>query len=316
MSTRPILRALSTAGFGPPFLALVALVAMLWTPASLAEPCLQSPRMHALDFWLGQWDVSQGGELVGTNTIETTLDGCAIFEHWRDVAGGEGTSLFYYDRGAARWKQVWVTEQALAVGGAKEKTEQVEFTARGRIRFQGQYPAAQPGTTITDRTTLTRQDDGTVRQLIEISTDAGRTWRTGFDAIYRATVRSACSTARDAVAAAPLALIDSNNRRDLEGILAGYTDDAVWLSPDQGVVNRSAFRARYESLFRDNRLAYSAEITQAQAAGSLGFARGRIRGTITPLDGSPARTVNDTFLALTRCESGRWRVSHLMWSHH
>ena len=76
--------------------------------------------MHALDFWLGQWDVSQDGQLVGTTTIETTLDGCAIFEHWRDAAGGKGTSLFYYDRGTARWKQVWVTEHALAVGGAKE----------------------------------------------------------------------------------------------------------------------------------------------------------------------------------------------------
>lgn len=141
--------------------------------------------MHALDFWLGQWDVSQRGQLVGTNTIETTLDGCAIFEHWRDVEGGQGTSLFYYDRGAARWKQVWVTEQALAVGGTKEKIEQIEFTASGRIRFQGQYAAVEHERTITDRTTLTREQDGTVRQLIEISKDAGRTWHTTFDAIYR-----------------------------------------------------------------------------------------------------------------------------------
>jgi hypothetical protein len=141
--------------------------------------------MHALDFWLGQWEVSQGGQLVGTNTIEATLEGCAILEHWRDVAGGQGTSLFYYDRGAARWKQVWVTEQALAVGGTKEKVEQREFTASGRIRFQGQYPAHEHERTITDRTTLTREPDGTVRQVIEISPDAGRTWRTIFDALYR-----------------------------------------------------------------------------------------------------------------------------------
>jgi hypothetical protein len=89
----------------------------------------------------------------------------------------------------------------------------------------------------------------------------------------------------------------------------------VWLSPDQGVVRRSAFRARYESVFRDNRLAYAAEITEAGASGFLGFVRGRIGGTITPLDGTPPRSINDTFLALTRCEAGRWRVSHLMWSH-
>jgi hypothetical protein len=84
-----------TAGFGPPFFALVG-IGMLCATASQAEECRDSPRMHVLDFWLGQWDVSQGGQLVGTNTIETTLDGCAIFEHWRDADGGKGTSLFYY----------------------------------------------------------------------------------------------------------------------------------------------------------------------------------------------------------------------------
>jgi len=173
-----------TAGFGPPPF-LLATVMVLWATSSHAEQCKESPRMHALDFWLGHWDVSQDGQLVGTNTVKTTLDGCAIFEHWRDAAGGQGMSLFYYFRGAARWKQVWVTEQALAVGGTKEKSEQVEFTANGRIRFQGQYPAHEHERTITDRTTLTREQDGTVRQVIEISRDGGHTWRTIFDAVYR-----------------------------------------------------------------------------------------------------------------------------------
>ena len=112
-----------------------------------------------------------------------------------------------------------------------------------------------------------------------------------------------------------LTTLEANNRRDLEGVLAGYPDDAVWLSPDQGLVDRSAFRQRYASLFRDRRPAYTAEIVEAHSDGELGYVRGRIGGTLTPLDGSPARPVNDTFLALTRCESGRWRVSHLTWSH-
>jgi uncharacterized protein (TIGR02246 family) len=118
------------------------------------------------------------------------------------------------------------------------------------------------------------------------------------------------------VAAAPQLLIDNNNRRDVEGVLAGYTEDAVWLSPDQPVMRgRKNFRSRYESLFRDNKLDYTAEITEAHADGPLGYAWGKIRGTSTPLDGSPARSVEDTFLAITRCESGRWLVSHLIWSH-
>lgn len=83
---------------------------------------------------------------------------------------------------------------------------------------------------VMDRTTLTRQDDGKVRQLNEATADNGQTWRTTFDAIYQ----------------------------------------------------RSSSQPT---------------------------------GTITPLDGSPAREIDDTFLAITRCESGRWLVSHLVWSH-
>jgi len=36
-----------------------------------------------------------------------------------------------------------------------------------------------------DRTTLTPQADGTVRQIIEQSDDGGTSWRATFDAVYR-----------------------------------------------------------------------------------------------------------------------------------
>jgi ketosteroid isomerase-like protein len=287
----------------------ICVVLAFWAVTSQAEECRQAPRMRALDFWIGKWDVSQNGQLDGTDTVEATLDGCAVLEHWRDVEGGEGSSLFYYDVSDDVWKQVWVTDQALHLGGMKEKIEQKELTSNTRIRFEGAI----------DRTTLTREPDGKVHQLIERRVDDGKSWRTTFDAIYQRSSSqptAACSSSRDAVAAAPLLLIDNNNRRDVEGVLAGYTEDAIWLSPDQPAVHgRKNFRPRYESLFRDNKLAYTAEITEAHADGALGYAWGKIRGTSTPLDGSPARSVEDTFMAVTHCESGRWLVSHLIWSH-
>lgn len=287
---------------------LMCVVLAFWSVTAQAQECRQTPRMHALDFWIGRWEVSQNGQLVGTNTIESTLNGCAVLEHWRDIEGGEGTSFFYYDQSADIWKQVWITDHALMRGGTKEKLEQKEYTSSSRIRFQG-----------IDRTTLTREADGKVRQLIESPAGDGKTWRTSFDAIYQRSsskADSACSSASDAVAAAPRLLIDNNNRGDVKGVLAGYTEDASWLSPDQPVVRgRANFRPRYESLFRDNKLDYTAEITEARADGSLGYAWGKIRGTSTPLDGGPARPVEDTFLAITRCESGHWLVSHLIWSH-
>ena len=44
------------------------------------------------------------------------------------------------------------------------------------------------GSGYLDRKTLTRIDGDSVRQLIEISTDAGAAWRSVFDATYRGRV--------------------------------------------------------------------------------------------------------------------------------
>jgi uncharacterized protein (TIGR02246 family) len=123
-----------------------------------------------------------------------------------------------------------------------------------------------------------------------------------------------CDLSSRAVGAAATALIDHDNRRDLEGVLAGYTDDVIWLTPQGDVIQgKDALRPRYESMFQ-NEVALAIEILEARGAGEIGYARGVTGGTLTPPNGEPAQRVNGKFLAITRCESGRWRVSHLMWS--
>jgi uncharacterized protein (TIGR02246 family) len=125
-----------------------------------------------------------------------------------------------------------------------------------------------------------------------------------------------CDASPQAVAGAPLALIAANNRRDVEAVLDGYTEDAVWLPPGEiPVRGRLRFRERYASLFGAHVLRLAAEIDESRAEGPIGFARGRILGVRIPLDGSPPQRVDDVFLAITRCEDARWRVSHLAWSH-
>jgi hypothetical protein len=149
-----------------------------------AEDCRDAPRLHALDFWLGHWAVSSDGETAGNNTIESILGGCAITERWTDVRGRAGFSLFYYDRNADSWKQVWVTESSLVAGDTKEKKEIRNMTTASAIRFQGRYHGDAPGVMIEDRTTLTREAADRVRQIIEISTDGGKTWHTTFEGYY------------------------------------------------------------------------------------------------------------------------------------
>src|SRR4051812_44383861 len=99
------------------------LVLVLAAPAraQTGAGCESDSTYSALDFWLGEWDVLVGDQVVGTNRITRVLKGCAILEEWRDTMGGEGRSLFYVEPGTHRWEQVWVTDDAGQVGGTKEK---------------------------------------------------------------------------------------------------------------------------------------------------------------------------------------------------
>ncbi len=77
----------------------------------------------------------------------------------------------------------WVGEWAANPGGVKEKTL-VEQTEGNGVRFQGTI-SRPDGSRYLDRTTLTPNADGSVRQLIEVSTDDGESWSPTFDAFYR-----------------------------------------------------------------------------------------------------------------------------------
>ena len=162
-----------------------ALAAVLCVVEPAFSACGSEPRLHALDFWLGTWSVSSNGETVGTDVVESILDGCAVLERWTDALGGKGVGLFWFDPVAHVWKQVWVTDDALQPFGTKEKSEVREFTTDSRVQFAGRHAAGTSGGTVLDRTTLTRLESGAVHQRIEISGDDGRTWETVFDADYR-----------------------------------------------------------------------------------------------------------------------------------
>jgi len=146
----------------------------------LASGC-DAPDYHRLDFWIGDWNVvSASGEHLGTNRIDRILKGCAIQENWTEPTGEEGKSLFYFSPPDHRWKQVWVTDSAIDLGGLKEKRS-LPIAGNG-MRFQGELTAN--GRIILDRTTLVPQPDGRVRQTIETSSDGGTTWKVQFDAFY------------------------------------------------------------------------------------------------------------------------------------
>jgi len=163
---------------------LIAALFVLLVAAGDAEPpCRAADDGKALDFWLGEWTVTSedGVTPFGVNRIEMALDGCAIFENWTGSTGGEGKSLFSFDARRGVWDQVWVTGDTGKPGGVKHK--RLTQHVGGGVRFEGTL-ISENGAPYLDRTTLTPLGDGRVRQLIEISTDGGKSWRATFDGYY------------------------------------------------------------------------------------------------------------------------------------
>lgn len=168
----------------PRWFPLLVLAALGFCPPSAAgqEPgCTSDPTFNILDFWVGEWIVRVDGEKVGENRIEKVLSGCAIVEHWTDLSGAEGMSLFYYVSALDEWRQVWVTQTPRSPGGVKEKVMRARLVS-GAVQFEGDIPLSGGGSYV-DRTTLTPLEDGTVRQVIEVSRDRSL-WETVFNAVY------------------------------------------------------------------------------------------------------------------------------------
>ena len=153
--------------------------------AETAQVCRDGSNAKALDFWVGDWRVTDAKDasFQGEDRVERVLGGCAVIENWTGAdANDQGKSLFFYDAGTHRWDQVWVTLDTSRPGGLKQKSL-VAVTPEGGTRFQGNL-ALPDGRTILDRTTLTPMKDGRVHQVIEDSKDGGTTWAVSFDAIY------------------------------------------------------------------------------------------------------------------------------------
>jgi hypothetical protein len=135
---------------------------------------LRGEKVREFDFWLGNWRVisHQGGQELGTSSVERVLGGNVLHEHWVGSDGSEGESFNLFDRARNCWHQSWVGADGMLLlldgemrGGAMDLEGTTADGARQRIRW---WPQA----------------DGSVIQLWESSLDAGKTWECRFHGLY------------------------------------------------------------------------------------------------------------------------------------
>ncbi|HSC63802.1 MAG TPA: hypothetical protein VLD35_09225 [Caldimonas sp.] len=147
-------------------------------PEAPAKAC-QSVEHRQFDFWVGHWEVfGPAGKKVGENRIELIADGCALLEQWTGQGGVTGKSLNIYDAVDRRWHQTWVDNGGtllMLAGRLVDRSMVMSMT--------GPSPT-DPQVTVQQRITWTPAGDGSVRQLWELSSDAGTTWTVLFDGRY------------------------------------------------------------------------------------------------------------------------------------
>lgn len=136
---------------------------------------------HALDFWLGAWDVRTGqDQQAGSSIVELTADGCSVLEHWTSPPGLRrfiGVGLHVHDPATKSWRQIWSDSTARVV-------DMKGVQLNDGFRYEWRAPDAT-GRVLDKRYTLTQTDGGGVRQLGERSADGGKTWTMEYEYRYR-----------------------------------------------------------------------------------------------------------------------------------
>lgn len=175
-------------GIGPvPFLylLLVALSGLL-SPASLEKTRAQpgakpadrpaKPERKQLQFWVGEWEVTDKDKKIGTSTIQWIADGQAILENYSQP-GFSGKSLTFIDGVLGKWRQTWVDSQGRVSDFVGEYKE-------GAMRFEGNTHTAD-GKKLARRMVLQPLESAGVRHYSERSDDGGKTWVKLYDYTYR-----------------------------------------------------------------------------------------------------------------------------------
>jgi hypothetical protein len=152
---------------------------------TLAPASCDTPAHHQLDFWLGDWQVFDGGtsQLVAISQVEKHSEGCIVEEKlsfltdmYRRPAVKvrlSGVSISRFDGEA--WLQMWADNQwgAIFLRGVPD--------AQGKMVFLTAIPSRKRDVKLV----YSRQADGSVRILQYVTPAGSGKWVQYGDLIYR-----------------------------------------------------------------------------------------------------------------------------------
>ncbi len=160
-------------------LLIVLIITGMPTAHAQLDPPSNTPSgEHALDFWLGAWDLTWNDTIHGTNSITLEMDGKVIAEHFNDPTNKyRGASWSVYDPKTGQWNQTWVDTQAEYIaltGGPVEDRFELRTVARD-IK----------GVMTTHRMVFSNIRKGSFDWDWQQTTDDGKTWASQWKIQYR-----------------------------------------------------------------------------------------------------------------------------------
>lgn len=146
----------------------------------LAQTEENSPNpKRQFDFWVGEWDVYTGENLVGKNSIVLLQNKNVLQENWvSEKQNFTGTSYSFYNAKTKKWHQVWVDingSNLLLTGSFSD----------GKMTLTSGNDSNMGEPNSRHKITWTQLTNGDIKQVWESSTDEGKNWTIQFEGIYK-----------------------------------------------------------------------------------------------------------------------------------
>jgi hypothetical protein len=141
--------------------------------------CAANAHGRQLDYWVGDWLVTNPGESgnQSSSTVRLALEQCVVIENWSDHKGHDGENIFGYSEGDASWRGMFFDNRGHVHVFVDGKVD------AGAAEFSGPSRGAH-GEALLNRIRLRRVTPDHLEQTWEKSADQGRTWTQQFRLEY------------------------------------------------------------------------------------------------------------------------------------
>lgn len=146
--------------------------------AADSGPCAANSESRQLDYWLGNWTITNpGASGSAASKVSLSLGQCLFVESWDNGKGHLGENMFAYSPDDKTWYGMFADSQGHVHVFVDGKV------ASGSAEFNGPSRGAN-GEAVLNRVRIVRMTPDKVEQTWEKSTDKGASWTMVFRGEY------------------------------------------------------------------------------------------------------------------------------------